>query len=301
FRNDGSGHFTLANILIPPGGPFGGVAAADLNHDGNLDLILPAAGHIIVYLGNGDLTFQPPIITDIPAFKFTLADFNGDGNLDVATIVPQNSFGTIFIALALGNGDGTFGPARFYPGASGLESAFRISWEIHAADVDRDGKVDVVVSNDASNDMSVFLGNGDGTLQPHQRYGIGYSPRFFAVADFTGDGVPDIAADIGLPFNGLNSAVALLPGLTTGHHPPVLGPLPGQMSPSSQAVVTVMLHATDPDGDPITYSATAQSLAHVLTRSTGTLTYSSVWDDWGGRGEKWLQASGGQWYFIQPN
>src|SRR5262249_23673170 len=141
----------------------------------------------------------------------------------VATIVPQDSFGTISIALALGNGDGTFGPARLYPGASGLESAFRISWEVHAADVNLDGTVDVVVSNDASNDMSVFLGNGDGTLQPHQRYGIGYSPRIFAVADFTGDGVPDIASVISLPFNGLNSAVAILPGLASPGGAPVPG------------------------------------------------------------------------------
>src|SRR5262249_13996153 len=113
----------------------------------------------------------------------------------------------------LGNGDGTFGPARSYPGASGLESAFRISWDIHAADVNLDGTADVVVSNDASNDVSVFLGNGDGTLQPHQRYGVGYSPRFFAVTDFAGAGIPDVASVISLPFNGLNSAVAVLPGL----------------------------------------------------------------------------------------
>jgi hypothetical protein len=84
----------------------------------------------------------------------------------------------------------------------------------------------------------------------------------------------------------------------TPNRPPVLAPVADRTVPRSQQVITVPLSATDPDGDPVTFTAAAQSLAYVLTQQTGALTYASVWDNYGGRGEKWLQAGGGQWYFI---
>jgi hypothetical protein len=89
--------------------------------------------------------------------------------------------------------------------------------------------------------------------------------------------------------------------LTVTDQPPVLGPIPNQTIPASQQVLSVTLSATDPDGDPLTFTVTAQSLAYVLTQQTGTLTYVSKWDNSGGRGEKWLQAPSGQWYFILAN
>jgi hypothetical protein len=85
------------------------------------------------------------------------------------------------------------------------------------------------------------------------------------------------------------------------NHPPVLAPIPNQTIAASQQVLTVPLSASDPDGDPLTFTVTAQSLAYVLTQQTGTLTYVSAWDNFGGRGEKWLQATSGQWYFILAN
>jgi fibronectin type 3 domain-containing protein len=101
-----------------------------------------------------------------------------------------------------------------------------------------------------------------------------------------------------------SSSVALSPlsyaSATTpvANHPPVLTAIPDQTIPSSQQVVTVSLSATDSDGDPITFTATAQSLAYVLTQQTGTLAYFSTYDNSGGRNEKWFQASSGQWYFL---
>jgi hypothetical protein len=76
----------------------------------------------------------------------------------------------------------------------------------------------------------------------------------------------------------------------------LLAPIPDQTIPSNQVILTVPLSATG--NPPLTFSATAQSLAYVLTQQTGTLTYASGWDNWGGEGTKWLQASSGQWYFI---
>jgi hypothetical protein len=82
--------------------------------------------------------------------------------------------------------------------------------------------------------------------------------------------------------------------------PPSLATIPDQTVPASQLSLDVPLSVTNPGGDPLTFTAVGQSLAYVLTQSTGTLTYASPWDNWGGRSEKWLQSASGQWYFILP-
>src|SRR4030095_10435546 len=99
----------------------------------------------------------------------------------------QDSFGTEWIGTALGNGNGTFQAVRMQSGSSVLEN-LRISDDIHAGDVDGDGTPDLVVLNYASNDVSVFLAKPDGSLRPHERYGIGNTPQLGTMADFNGDG-----------------------------------------------------------------------------------------------------------------
>ena len=173
-ENDGQGRFTLLPPIIVDTFAVG-ITAADLNFDGHLDLVTVQRGGIAVFRGNGDLTFQAPLITSTAVGRMALADLNRDGYLDAVGLVTQGSFGTVYIGVALGNGDGTFRPVTQYSGSSVLESGFRISNDVEIADVNRDGRLDVVVSNNASNDISLFLGNGDGTLGRHQRYGAGYA------------------------------------------------------------------------------------------------------------------------------
>jgi uncharacterized protein (TIGR03118 family) len=74
--------------------------------------------------------------------------------------------------------------------------------------------------------------------------------------------------------------------------------IPDRTIPSAQQVLTVPLSASAPAGDSLTFTATAQSLAFVLSQQFGALAYDSSFDNWGGRGEKWLQDGSGQWYFI---
>src|SRR4029079_655372 len=69
---------------------------------------------------------------------------------------------------------------------------------------------DLVVFNYASNDVSVFIVNSDGSLRPHQRFGIGNTPILGTLADFNGDRRIDVAASIGLPPSGLHNAIVLL-------------------------------------------------------------------------------------------
>jgi glucose/arabinose dehydrogenase len=91
----------------------------------------------------------------------------------------------------------------------------------------------------------------------------------------------------------------------SANQPPNLSPIPNQTIPSSQATVMVPLMATDPDGDPITFSATAVSLAHRFDVTLGYnfFTDGNFYQNFLGMNEKWVQsaliASG--WAFILPN
>jgi len=103
----------------------------------------------------------------------------------------------------------------------------------------------------------------------------------------------------------INSSTGLISGtvantasLTTPYNVTVTAS-DGTTSDSTSFTWTISaLSVTNPGGNPLTFSATGQSLAYVLTQRTGTLTYYSVWDNYGGLGEKWLQSASGQWYFI---
>ena len=210
-RNNGNQNFTILPPIIPPGLTHG-VALADATGDGRLDVITAVSGSMAVYPGNGDLGFGAPILSTSEPYLFTTADFNNDGKIDLGMIMPQDAFGTDTIATALGNGNGTFQAIRTQTGSSVLEN-LRISSDLDAADFNGDGKTDLLVYNFASNDVSLFLNAGDGAIHPQQRYGIGSTPNLGTAADFNGDGRIDIAATIGLPPVGLQSAVVILPNL----------------------------------------------------------------------------------------
>jgi hypothetical protein len=140
-----------------------GIAVADVNGDGNQDLITAnfclGRKHcdlgVSVILGNGDGTFQRAVqyhtkTTDMGSVA--LADVNGDGHLDILY-----SRGTIEyvdnLAVLLGNGDGTFQQAQFYD--SGIN--------LVAADVNGDGRPDVLGDFDTGMEVAI---NNTGPHQP---------------------------------------------------------------------------------------------------------------------------------------
>ena len=171
------------------------VAIADFNGDGKLDLLASSGGTVgtvSILLGNGDATFQPAVITSVPASKgvvspfVAVADFNGDGHLDVAAVQASTSielFGGSLIVL-LGKGDGTFQPEATFS-----IDLFRAS-NVVTGDFNRDGKADLAVS--ARNGIFIVLGNGDGTFSSAPR--IGFEDSSLVVADLNSDGNLDLIA-----------------------------------------------------------------------------------------------------------
>jgi|HubBroStandDraft_6_1064221.scaffolds.fasta_scaffold00131_22 hypothetical protein len=188
------------------------VAVADVNDDGKPDLLVatncdylnnPAcsgsSGSVAVLLGNGNGTFQPQASYGsggYGAISLTVADVNGDHQLDL--VVANDCFTATTcqdggVGVLLGNGNGTFQPAVSYgPGDIG-------AFSVAVADVDGDGNPDLVVAtgylcgNCADGDVSVLLGNGDGTFRLTRTYESGGDgTNAVAVADVNGDGKPDI-------------------------------------------------------------------------------------------------------------
>jgi hypothetical protein len=187
-----------------------GVVAPDLNGDGKPDLVVSNDGNVIsVFLGNGDGSFGPELLLPSISSKAVIADFNGDGKLDIVTV--ENSFTGGALRLFLGNGDGTFtstADTTFYSGYLSYSS-------LAVGDFNGDGKLDVVVVGGGPSQAYVLLGNGDGTFGPAAGFGSLNQTYGVAVGDFNGDGKLDVAwTDSG------SSSVAVLFGNGDGTFQP---------------------------------------------------------------------------------
>jgi len=125
-------------------------------------------------------TWQNPVV----------GDFNGDGKLDVGFV------GSTGICIWLGNGDFSFQAPNCVPVRTPASGSFQEPQFLVAGDFNRDGKLDLALANgpDGTDSVSIFLGNGDGTLQPARNYSAGPTDSMsIAVGDFNKDGMLDLA------------------------------------------------------------------------------------------------------------
>jgi Bacterial Ig-like domain (group 3)/FG-GAP-like repeat len=195
---NGDGTLQAAKTYDTAGLNASSVAAADVNRDGRLDLIVADTcaspdscdGVVAVLLGNGDGTFQPALIYPSGGFQsysVAVGDVNGDGKPDLVaanSCVDVNHCGSGDVGVLLGNGDGTFQPAAMYGAGSSFPNSVAVE------DVDGDGKLDVVL---VGGTVGVLVGNGDGTFRKaasHKSGGI--TGKGIAVGDVNGDGRPDL-------------------------------------------------------------------------------------------------------------
>ena len=199
--NNGSGGF------VNPTTAYGGdmtwpiaVATGDLNGDGRVDVVVLSQGpldgdsNVYVLLNNGNGGLAAPVGYEVGTMPqaVAVADFNGDGRLDLAV---ANEFGSASgsVSVLLGAGDGTFGPQHQYP--------VPIS-SVAAADLDGDGRADLVVAT--SEEIDVALGQADGTLSAMTSYPCVCGR--VGIADLNGDGLPDlVGVSVDLTGLGMNA------------------------------------------------------------------------------------------------
>lgn len=168
------------------------VTTGDFNADGHPDVVALfkgyGAGKAYVFLGNGDGTFQAPLLTSAPSSSgnsMAVGDLDGDGKLDLVVVGSSSSKASVL----LGNGNGTFKTAVRYTVSS-------TPYGVALGDMNGDGKLDVVVASYGGNAVDVLLGNGNGTLLPKATYSAPGQSKAHSVAlgDFNGDGKLDVAA-----------------------------------------------------------------------------------------------------------
>lgn len=168
----------------------------DFNRDGLPDVAVlystsqyKGNSTVSVYEGTGNGHFKAAVVhynTGTTGGAFAAGDINGDGKLDLV-VAGSNTYGVPPFSVLLGNGDGTFKPARLL----GSQVCALRQNQIALADINHDGKLDLVTGN------GVSFGKGDGTFGPCVPFfpsGEDYfGENYFALGDFNNDGKLDLA------------------------------------------------------------------------------------------------------------
>jgi Bacterial Ig-like domain (group 3)/FG-GAP-like repeat len=231
---DNAGHFTQTTELNDQNPAFN-IYLGDFNRDGKLDLIglENEAARIAVYLANGDGAFAPPVYYGVPGGPESalVRDMDGDGHPDMVTTGGDN-----VLRVLHGNSDGTFSPTLAFPVPVGAKGMFPglldirdynhdgvldlaltsldgvhiligqgnftfkpfqpapVSGALAIGDLDQDTNTDFVCI--APGGLAILYGNPDGSLRSADAYDVGYVVSAATVADFNGDGSPDVAVGV---------------------------------------------------------------------------------------------------------
>jgi hypothetical protein len=173
------------------------LTVGDFNKDGRLDLAATNSNSVTILLGNGNGTFQTAVNYGAGMLPQSVvaADLNGDTADDLVVANYNGLAGGAFgstVSVLMSNGAGRLLSDEYY-------STGNLPTAIVAGDFNGDGKLDMAVANGnpytltiPDQTVSVLLGKGDGTFQPHVDYASGRYPISIASGDFNGDGKQDL-------------------------------------------------------------------------------------------------------------
>jgi hypothetical protein len=279
YENQGSGTFALKGSVAqaPPTGNAWLVNMADINGDKKLDLVVTdEMGEIWTFYGKGNGTFTAGPVYPVPYWEnapnnVVLADFNGDGVLDIFKPLEDETWDGQVI---LGRSDGTFQTNAAY---GWNDNGW--GYNLVTADFNGDGFPDVAYSGARSANLTqagfeVMLGSSHGVLGAPTYVSVidcGWPTNWIATGDVNGDGKADIVATIN--YNCGSSEVAVLTGLGTGKfNKPVYYSTGSTANP-----VDVFLEDVNGDGKPdMVISNSDGTISILLNKGEGTFGTASV-------------------------
>ena len=160
------------------------IKLADVDGDGQLDLIAAAGGFLKVILGRGDGTFVTNAVSQPGVAEILgVADLNRDGRMDIITSDSSS------LSVFLGSTNGTLTSVKNTGLGAGMIGPVAV------ADMDGDGNLDLVAIDDSSftgPQLSIVLGTGDGHFGVKTNFRLRLSPSSIKLGDLNGDGNLDL-------------------------------------------------------------------------------------------------------------
>ncbi len=259
FFGHGDGTFTALPAVYGTGLLPQAFVAADFNNDGILDLAIASAYNntVSIFLGHGDGTFAAVSAHALSAGNYpaaiVAADFNNDGNQDIAVANVVDSTITLFF----GDGTGQFRSGVTIPSLGG-------SYGLATADLNADGNADLIALNSGGNTVTVLLGNGTGAFTVQASPVTATNPIAVAVGDLNADGIPDLVTGNSNAGNTLD----LFLGNGDGTFQPAIPYATGSVP---QALALADFN-NDGFADPITANSTGNTAILLLAQPTLTAT-----------------------------